>query len=93
MDVGQYLFFNLLEGLLWCAIGAAFLLHAAAGKFRNRLALLVALAFFVFGLTDFIERETLAWWRPLWLLALKGACVLTFLLCYLQYRKNRRSGK
>lgn len=63
------------------------------GKLRNRLALIVALAFFVFGLTDFIERETLAWWRPFWLLALKGSCVLTFLLCYLQYRNNRKADK
>jgi len=90
MNLQQYLLFNHIEALVWLGIGAAFLIYSVATRFQNRLAVITALAFLVFGCTDFLECESRAWWRPLWLLGLKALCVLTFLLCYLQYRKSRK---
>lgn len=31
-----------------------------------------------FGVSDIIELQTGAWWRPWWLLLLKAACLLSF---------------
>lgn len=48
---------------------------------------LLPLSFAVFGVSDLIESETGAWWRPWWLFGMKAACVLGFLLAW---RANRR---
>jgi hypothetical protein len=64
----------------------------SAAPLRPALRLL-ALSFFLFGVSDVIERYTGAWWRPAWLLALKAGCVLGFIVgfaCY--YRIRRRLG-
>jgi len=51
-----------------------------------------AIAFFWFGISDLIEATTGAWYRPLGLLAMKGACVAVLLHCYLRYRQSAAKG-
>ena len=52
-----------------------------------KLLIIAAVAFVVFGVSDIIEAETGAWWKPIELLVLKAACVLTFIWCYLEGKK------
>lgn len=68
---------NLIEAAVWLAVSSACTVRSLRVEGRLRLIFsLLAVAFFVFALTDLIESETGAWWRPLWLLGLKALCVL-----------------
>ena len=70
-----YVPFNIAEGLLWLCI-AGFVLFRWARHRRTWLEALYAMSFILFGLTDLIEVIA----TPLWLLALKGCCLLAILL-------------
>jgi hypothetical protein len=78
---------NYWECFFWCAIAIAFLGFWIVKKHADLLV--GVFAFGLFGLSDYIEAGTGAWWRPWWLLALKVACILTFVI--LLYRHWRRS--
>lgn len=85
--------FNSLEALLWFTIAG---ILAGRVLFRSTppdtwgIALVASLAFLLFGISDLIEVRTGAWWRPVWLLALKAACLITLLGCaWLYSRKSR----
>ncbi|MGB7160025.1 MAG: hypothetical protein WBD40_18305 [Tepidisphaeraceae bacterium] len=80
---------NYLEAALWGLIGVAFLLHAIV-KRSGATSLVAAVAFFLFALSDVIETRTGAWWRPWWLLVLKGSCVAVFLVLLLRYAARRK---
>ncbi|GDY20692.1 hypothetical protein LBMAG56_20380 [Verrucomicrobiota bacterium] len=86
---------NLLEAGLWFAVSLILLakLTRATGRLRRVFAILAA-AFFVFGITDLIESQTGAWWRPWWLLVLKATCVATFVFGFREYYriKGNRDG-
>ena len=69
---------NYVEAALWSIIGAGFLLHAIL-KRGGATSLVAAVAFFLFGISDVIETRTGAWWRPWWLLVMKGGCIAVFL--------------
>ena len=80
---------NYWECALWCAISVTFL-----GFFvvKHHADLLVGfVAFALFGLSDYIEAGTGAWWTPWWLLVLKVGCVLVFVvLLYRHWQRTRR---
>lgn len=70
--------FNYLEAGFWSLFALGFFVRALRGERRwRRDQLILALAFAGFGLSDWIEAGTGAWWRPWWLLVLKAACLLT----------------
>ncbi|MBN4057645.1 hypothetical protein JYT73_02205 [Pseudoalteromonas haloplanktis] len=82
--------FNHIEAGLWFSIGLGMLITAVIRRRDNRwltLFLVATVAFTLFGVSDIIEAETGAWWKPLELLALKATCVLTFIWCYLKGKK------
>ena len=83
--------FNFLEGWLWTIIALVFAIQAnrKANKYQ-KLAALGSLAFFAFGVSDFIEFTTGAWYRPWSLLVFKALCVLGFLLLLRQYSIAKR---
>ncbi len=82
---------NLIEAALWLAVSLVFALKAIRANGRLRLAFtILAVSFVVFGITDLIESETGAWWRPLWLLAVKAICVGGFLVGFAAYYKITR---
>ena len=72
--------FNFFEGLLWTAIGLVFSWHAIRKTKYRRLQIGASFSFLLFGVSDFIEMRTGAWYTPWTLFALKAACVLSFLL-------------
>ncbi|MCE5186101.1 MAG: hypothetical protein LLF76_08270 [Planctomycetaceae bacterium] len=83
--------FNLVEGLWWIGLGIFIL------TFRNRASrkhmITLALVLICFGLSDFIEIWSGAWWQPLWLLAVKAMCLIAApIILILMRRQSRRSG-
>ena len=48
-------------------------------------------SFALFGLSDFIEIYTRAWFQPIYLLLLKAAFVTTFFVVFIVYTKRKRA--
>ena len=82
---------NLAEAALWGLMAAYFLLRScrASGALRRVFGSL-SIAFFFFGVSDLIEARTGAWWRPLWLLVLKGGCVIVLLAGFRNYYQVKK---
>lgn len=80
---------NAAEAVLWFGIGCGFLFALRRGAYR-RLKWIAGLTFIVFGLSDVVEIQTEAWWRPWWLLAWKAGCVGVLLWTGIAYRKQSR---
>jgi hypothetical protein len=80
--------FNIAECGLWLVISLVLLFKSFRDvpKARGTLRLL-SLSFFLFGISDFIEAHTGAWWKPLWLLVLKGSCIAVFIFGFARYQK------
>ena len=81
---------NQIECVFWNCFGLGFLLSAVKPSYR-RLKLLSGLVFVVFGLSDFVESGTGAWWDPWWLLLWKSACFLALAAILFLYMKNQRA--
>lgn len=80
---------NQVEGAFWIAIaGVVAIAGLRSGcKHRKLLAGIAAGLFVLFGISDFVEATTGAWWQPWWLLVWKGFCLVGFLVCLVSYKK------
>lgn len=85
--------FNGFEAAFWFGLaGFVFWRFGRAGSPMRRLALQATGWLLLFGVSDVIEVFTGAWWRPLGLLILKGACLCGLFYCgwrAIQRRRNR----
>lgn len=81
--------FNLCEGCLWLGIAGiiAWRLRRRVGS--AKMDWLLPPTFVVFGISDFIEARTGAFWVPWWLLVVKTACVVVFLAVGIHHRRER----
>lgn len=79
--------FNYGEASLWFVIA---LVLAVRLQMLRPWRWLVPVAFACFGVSDLIEVQTGAWWEPWWLLVMKAACVLVFLLAWRAHRRQRK---
>jgi len=59
----------------------------------RRTLLLLSGAFLAFSVSDLIESHTGAWWRPIWLLVLKAACIAVFLFGFRHYYRLVKANK
>ncbi len=80
--------YNQFEAGFWFLIALVLVLFYRR-KLPRPWAWLLPLSFAVFGVSDVIELDTGAWWRPWWLGAMKVACVLVFLLALRTYRQTQ----
>jgi len=82
---------NVIEAVFWLAVAATVYLRSerSSGPGRLDLGTRAAVAFFWFGISDFIEVRTGAWYRPLGLLAMKGICVAVLLHCFVCHRRTQ----
>jgi len=86
----EFIFSNHIECVFWCTIGACFVI---ACLIRPTLdAAVAAVAFGLFGWSDWVEATTGAWWNPWWLLAWKAGCILVFVALLVRYQRSRRKG-
>lgn len=86
---------NRIEAGVWILVAIGLLVKGwrSANPLRRFYAIL-GVAFFVFGISDVIESFTGAWWRPWWLLAMKGTCIAVFVLGFgWYYFKGRRTAR
>jgi hypothetical protein len=85
---------NIIEGVVWIVI-SLFLLHGSVkcANEMKHIVLLSSVFFFIFGISDFIEAHTGAWYKPISLLLLKGCCICFFLYCLQRYRRICSDGK
>jgi hypothetical protein len=83
---------KLIESGLWLMVVFFVLIQALRSRRRARRVLsLLAGAFLVFGVSDLIEADTGAWWRPVWLLVLKGGCLVVLICGFGEYYRIRKS--
>jgi hypothetical protein len=83
---------NYVECALWMAIGVYFAI--AARKPSTRLRCLIAgVAFVLFGISDYVEAQTGAWWRPWWLLVWKGGCLVVVLSLTARHYASKRTSR
>ncbi|NLW84806.1 MAG: hypothetical protein GXY41_10465 [Phycisphaerae bacterium] len=79
--------FNLVEGAFWIGLGAWVLLTRRMVRGRRQVALAVLLM--AFGVSDFVEMRTGAWWTPWWLLVWKIVCVGVFIHYFIHLERRR----
>jgi hypothetical protein len=63
--------FNLCEGVLWIVMALILSLRIKRQQEYRDLLMVSSGAFFVFGISDFIEMSTRVWYTPFWLLIMK----------------------
>jgi len=80
---------NLVEGILWLTIAAGFAVSLLKPGRRGE-KIVAAVNFAAFGVSDFVEMHTGAWWRPWWLLAWKAACVAVMAAQLVRYLRRKR---
>lgn len=84
--------YNAIEAVWWIGLGvflASFPMRPDSRRHRRALAV----ALIVFGLTDVIEIQTGAWWRPWWLAVFKVACGLAIGMLVLKWFRHNRGSK
>jgi hypothetical protein len=82
--------FNTVEAIVWFCLAVAIAWRSLRGDTRHRTCgMITAIAFAAFGVSDLVEIQTGAWYRPLWLAAWKAACIATFFACYCRFRQIR----
>ncbi len=81
---------NLAEAILWISIASVFLFRLRHAQKNRDLSITCVIAFALFGVSDFIEINTRAWYQPLSLFILKACCVLTLVTVYLIYVRRRK---
>jgi hypothetical protein len=83
---------NYAEAGLWVLIAAGFSVFAVRrrGLIRRR-CLLATTAFLLFGLSDVVEVQAGAWWRPWWLLCWKAGCVVAMSWLLWDHLRQRRN--
>jgi len=77
--------FNGCEAALWWTFAVAVVVRYRRAEARIvRLSWIMAVFFVLFGISDVIEIQTGAWWKPPGLLALKGACLAGLTWCFIR---------
>lgn len=82
---------NMAEAALWGLVSLYFFVRWCRARddlqpvFRG-----LAIAFLVFGVSDLIEARTGAWWRPVWLLLLKGGCLIFLIAGFRKYSRIKK---
>lgn len=82
--------FNLGEGILWIMIAGYLLLRSRWDRIYRMILIGGSVTFLFFGISDFIEMQTGAWYRPWWLFAFKALCVISLIAHFSLYLQIKR---
>ncbi|MFY9256156.1 MAG: hypothetical protein WAO83_22060 [Fuerstiella sp.] len=84
--------FNAFETVLWTLLAVYCIVSAIQIPERRIRLLFAALAFLAFAGSEIMEMQTGAWWRPIWLLIWKAACITILIVLGIDHfrwhRKN-----
>jgi len=86
--------FNYIESALWFVIAIGLIIKSISiGRTSSLFSIVViaAISFIAFGISDIIEANTGAWWRPTGLLILKACCIFSFIVCYYKFTKTNKN--
>ncbi len=67
---------NAIEAVLWFVVAAILLVARIRRPTSGREYGIAVVALIAFGLSDVVEIQTGAWWRPWWLLVWKSGCLV-----------------
>ena len=81
------LLFNLIEGIWWIGLGVWLMSIAAISKYYKTV---LAIILILFGISDFVEMVTGAWWQPWWLLAWKALCITVGIILFILIFNERK---
>jgi len=85
-----HFWFNVIEAGIWFALATWFLFLAVRRKTSLKKSFLIfSLTLFVFGISDIIETQTGAWYKPFGLFLLKAICVMLIAGCVCVFFRNR----
>lgn len=90
----EFVLANRIEAALWIVMGLGFAVAATrqAGVLRMR-CLQAAVTLCAFGVSDLVETQTGAWWKPWWLLVWKGLCILVLVVLSVDHWRRVRRAK
>jgi ribose/xylose/arabinose/galactoside ABC-type transport system permease subunit len=82
--------FNYVEAAIWFLIAIIVLFYQLKKRTPfGRIFYSLSFIIFIFGISDIIEAHTGAWWKPWWLLVLKGACIISMVWCVVKISKKK----
>ena len=79
---------NVIEAGVWFAM-AVVLAVIGRRSISRHLCWFASTVLVAFGLSDIVESQTGAWWRPWWLLLWKAGCIAVFLLLIRKWLRCR----
>jgi hypothetical protein len=81
---------NYLEASLWFCFAISFAVNAGKTSGKTRInRLITTLIFLFFGGSDIVEVQTGAWWSPWWLFVWKASCVVSMVILFWVYLRDR----
>jgi hypothetical protein len=81
---------NYIEALIWFLFSMGFAVNAGKTSGRTRInRLITTLIFLLFGGSDIVEVQTGAWWSPWWLFVWKASCILSMVILFWVYLRDR----
>jgi hypothetical protein len=81
--------FNIFEAFFWITVGAGFLWMILRHACKSvKVWTLATILLMLFGVSDFFEAQSGAWWRPWWLLTWKGLCLFALIALYAWHRRG-----
>jgi len=81
---------NYVEAFLWFCFAIGFAVNAGKTSGKTRINRLITTLFFLlFGGSDIVEVQTGAWWSPWWLFVWKASCVLSMVILFWVYLRDR----
>lgn len=83
--------FNAVEVCVWGGIAIAIARARGARGLSDRLRWWLACWYGLFAISDIIEIQTGAFWRPPWLLLLKAVCIIAIVAGMIRWVRRRRS--
>lgn len=85
-----HFWFNVIEAGIWLALATWFLFLAVRRKTSlKKFFLVFSFTLVVFGISDIIETQTGAWYKPFGLFLLKAVCVMLIAGCVFVFFRNR----
>ena len=81
---------NYFEALIWFLFAIGFAVNAGKTSGKTRInRLITTLIFLLFGGSDIVEVQTGAWWSPWWLFVWKASCLLSMVILFWVYLRDR----
>ena len=81
---------NYFEALIWFLFAIGFAVNAGKTSGKTRInRLITTLIFLLFGGSDIVEVQTAAWWSPWWLFVWKASCLLSMVILFWVYLRDR----